>query len=81
VNQDDVFSVVLRTAANVLSVDMKRLSADSSPVEVESWDSVRHLNLILALEAKYAIAFEPEEMDQLRTLGEIAAVIHRRISN
>lgn len=80
-NQDDVFSVVLRTAANVLSVDVKRLSADSSPVEVESWDSVRHLNLILALEAKYAIAFEPEEMDQMRTLGEIATVINRRISN
>jgi len=80
VNQD-VFSEVLRTAANVLSVDVKRLSADSSPVEVESWDSVRHLNLILALEAKYAIAFEPEEMDQMRTLGEIATVINRRISN
>lgn len=77
----DVFSEVLRTAANVLSVDVKRLSADSSPVEVESWDSVRHLNLILALEAKYAIAFEPEEMDQMRTLGEIATVINRRISN
>ena len=66
-------------AADVLAVDAKTLNADSSPEQVEAWDSVQHLNLVLALEEKYGIQFEPEEMEGMNNLGRIAALLAAKI--
>ena len=67
-------------AADVFAVDAKTLSADSSPEQVEAWDSVQHLNLVLALEEKYRIQFEPEEMEGMNNLGRIAALLAAKIA-
>jgi acyl carrier protein len=70
---------VRRIAADVFARNESLLNADSSPEQVETWDSVQHLTLVLALEAKYGIEFAPEEMDRMRTLGEIAALVGTKI--
>src|SRR5438445_6250801 len=57
---EQVLSRVQQIASDVLLVDV---TADSSPETVESWDSVQHLNLILAVEEEYGFQFSPEEMD------------------
>jgi acyl carrier protein len=67
-------------AADVFAVDAKTLSADSSPEQVEAWDSVQHLNLVLALEEKYRIQFEPEEMEGMNNLGRVAALLGSKIT-
>jgi len=74
--QDEVFVV----AADVFGVDPRSLNASSSPEQVEAWDSVQHLNLVLALESKYGVAFEPEEMEELKNLGQIATLVAAKIS-
>ena len=38
-----------------------------------------HLNLVLALEGKYRIQFEPEEMEGMNNLGRIAALLAAKI--
>ena len=53
----------------------KPVNADSSPATVEAWDSVRHLNLMLALEGEYGFEFSPEEMDEARSVGQIARLV------
>jgi len=62
-------------AADVLQVDPGSLTAASSPETVESWDSVQHLNLVLALEEQFGMQFEPEEMDSMKSVGAIAALV------
>ena len=65
-------------AADILQVDDARLSAESSPESVESWDSVQNLNLMLALEQEFGLQFEPEEMDRMKNIGQIATVVDAR---
>jgi len=62
-------------AADVLQVNQGSLSAESSPQSVESWDSVQHLNLVLALEEQFGVQFEPDEMDSMKSIGAIAGVL------
>ena len=42
---------------------------------MEGWDSVQHLNLVLALEQVLSIQFTPEEMERMQSVGEIVAVV------
>lgn len=65
-------------AADVLSVPVEAISAESSPETLENWDSVHHLNLVLALEEKFSREFSPEEIDQMRDIGKIASLVAGR---
>lgn len=76
----DLLSEVRGIAADVFAVDAKMLDADSSPEHVEAWDSVQHLNLVLALEGKYGIQFEPEEMERMKNLGAMAALVGTKLT-
>jgi acyl carrier protein len=76
----DILNQVRIIAADVFAVDAKSLNAGSSPEQVEAWDSVQHLNLVLALEDKYRIQFEPEEMEGMKNLGRIAALLAAKIT-
>jgi acyl carrier protein len=67
-------------AADVLEVPVAQLESDSSPENIETWDSVHHLNLVLALEQEFNLQFEPEEVDQIGNVGQIVAVISRKLS-
>lgn len=71
---------VLSIAADVLSVSPALLSDQSSSKTVESWDSIRHLNLILALEDSFALQFAPEEMEQMETIGQIASLVEAKLA-
>ena len=72
------FEKVRGIAADILQVKSGALSADSSPASVDSWDSVHHLNLVLALEESFGFEFSPEEMDQMKTIAGIAAIVESK---
>jgi acyl carrier protein len=73
-----LFDRVRGIAADVLEVPITQVTPDSSPETLETWDSVHHLNLVLALEQEFNLQFEPEEIDQLDNVGEIVTVISRK---
>jgi len=58
-----------------LQVPASSLSLQSSPETVESWDSVRHLDLVLALEQEFHLQFEPEEIDQMKNAERIVDIL------
>ena len=69
---EQVLSRVREIASDVLEADV---TPDSSPETIESWDSVHHLNLVLALEEEYGFEFLPEEMDQAKSVGSLALLV------
>lgn len=64
--------------SDVLGVPASSLSAESSPQTIESWDSVQHLSLVMALEQAMGVQFEPEEIDKMRTVGAIEALVSKK---
>ncbi len=72
-------SKVLKIAGDVLSVSPSALTENSSPKMVENWDSIRHLNLVLALEDSFALQFTPEEMEQMETIGRIILLVEVKL--
>lgn len=48
-----------------------RLSSD----DVENWDSLGHLNLVLALEQEFRVRFSPEQIQQMMSLEAIIKIL------
>jgi acyl carrier protein len=59
---EELFARTLREPVSVFS-------NDTSPATVRSWDSLRHIELVMAAEAEYGVRFETSEVVTIRTLG------------
>ena len=73
-----IYEKVRSISADILQVKSGSLRTDSSPETVDTWDSVHHLNLVLALEETFGFQFSPEEMDQMKTIGQIAGIVESK---
>jgi acyl carrier protein len=51
--------------AATFGVDSHSIDDEASPGNVEAWDSLRHMNLVLALEDEFGVRFPEEQIDQL----------------
>lgn len=69
---------VRQMAADVLDIPADSLTAASGPDNVEAWDSIAHLNLIMAAEERFQVSFSPEEMESVHTLHDLAALLAGR---
>ena len=47
--------------ANVFDEESESINDESSMDTIENWDSLKHLNLILALEEEFAVSFDEDE--------------------
>ena len=73
-----IFERVRAVASDVLDVPAERITARASTDSIESWDSLQHLNLILALEQEFDVQFEPEEMERMTSVGRIVELLEAK---
>jgi acyl carrier protein len=57
--------------AQIFNVDIGAINAESSPENVERWDSLRHMQLIMAIEDEFGVTFSDDEIPDLLSLSLI----------
>ena len=76
---------IRETVKNVMSVvfemPIDQIKDDSSPDNIGSWDSLKHINLALALEEEFDIEFTDEEIIELANMKLISIVIAERLKD
>ena len=73
------FAQVRGIASDLFALPPDRITAESSPETIESWDSTQHLNFVLALEEQFGFQLSPEEMEQMRNIGEIVKLVESKL--
>ena len=63
--------------AEVFEIDEVTIQDDASQKTVSEWDSLQHLNLMVELEDKFDVSFEPEEIGDMSTLAKIVETIEK----
>ena len=64
-------------ASDIFGVPADKITVESSPETIETWDSMQHLNLVLAIEEKFGVQLEPEDIEQMKSIGAVAALVER----
>ena len=47
--------------------------------DIEDWDSLEHINLVVAVEKKFNIKFNMGEVNNMKNVGEMADIILKRV--
>jgi len=74
VSNDPLF----RTVADVLGVSPDQIDDGSSPDTLPSWDSLMHLNLVMAIEEEFQVSLTPDDTLEMRDVGRIRSILHGR---
>lgn len=61
--------------AEVFKIEVDSIKDDATQLDIKEWDSLGHLKLILELESKFSLSFEPEEIEEMTSLKEIEKVL------
>ena len=67
----DIFSDVFDNPTIVLT-------ATTSAADIPGWDSMTHINLVVAAEQYFKIKFKIAEIDRLKNVGDLAGLISER---
>jgi acyl carrier protein len=69
---------ILEVMSSVFEVELTSLNEESSIDNIENWDSIRHLNLILALEEEFNITIPDEEVGDLVNYKLIELIVNEQ---
>ena len=69
---------------NVMSVvfemPIEEINSESSPNTIESWDSLKHMNMVIALEEEFNVEFTDDNIIELINMKLILAVIVEKLT-
>jgi acyl carrier protein len=73
-----IFSSVKSIMADVFDIDDTGITLDTSAKDIEGWDSLSHIRLIVAVERKFKIKFKNSEIESLQRVGDLVALIETK---
>jgi acyl carrier protein len=72
-----VLATLTELFRDVLDDDAIVLTPATTARDLDGWDSLNHISLLVAAEMRFGIQFRTAEMEDLKTVGELAAMIQR----
>ncbi|MEI6666736.1 MAG: acyl carrier protein [Acidobacteriota bacterium] len=57
--------------ATLFSARQESVTDATSPADLEKWDSMGHLSLVLELEQEFGVALAPECVERMRDVGSV----------
>lgn len=70
---------IKKVLAGVFGVSVEQITESSSPDTIEKWDSLHHMNLIIALEEEFAVEFSDEEVVELMNYEMIRLILTEKV--
>ena len=61
--------------AGVMDVDPSELTEETAYGQIEAWDSIMHMRLVMEIEEEYNVEIPIEEIPNIKTIKEFYAYI------
>ena len=77
-NEDSIYAQLTDIFHDVFDDDLIVLTPQISAKDVDGWDSLTHIRLILTVEKVFKIKFTTSEIGTLENVGELVTLIKSR---
>lgn len=76
---EDIFEGLNEVFRDVFDDEDITVNGNTTSEDIEDWDSLEHINLIVAVEKKFGMKFSMGEVTTMKNVGEMAEIIKSRI--
>jgi acyl carrier protein len=74
----DTLNKVQGIFRDVFDNEMLTISRQTGADDIEEWDSLAHVSLVVAMEKEFNIKFSLDELQQMMNVGNILDLIERK---
>lgn len=78
--REEVFAELTKIFRNNFDDDSIELSDETSSADIEGWDSMEQVNLLVIIQEKFNIQFNIEQINTMRNVGEMANYILQKVN-
>ncbi len=78
-SRQEIFDEVQLIFQTVFDDEELTISDSTNSDDIEDWDSLEHINLVVAMEKKFNLKFDIKEVGTLKDVGEMIDLIERRL--
>ena len=79
-NKEYILEKVQNIFRDIFDDETLIIKQDTSPNNIDDWDSLAQINMIVAIEKDFDIKFNLEEIQKLRNVGDTLALIFQKIN-
>lgn len=76
----DLYDKIVVELSGLLKVEASDLSPISGMDNLEVWDSLKHMNIIIAFEEEYDVVFEDDEISEITTVRTLYEVLKEKLA-
>lgn len=77
---NDIYKKLNEVFREVFDDDQLFVSKNTTSDDIDDWDSLEHINLIVAVEEKFGITFGMNEVTGMKNVGEMAELIKQKLN-
>lgn len=78
-SHDEVLKAVIQIIQDVFDDPFLEITPETTADDIDGWDSMRHINIVVAVEAKFGIRFHAAELESLRNVGDLVSLTEDRL--
>jgi acyl carrier protein len=78
-SREEIFQKVQEIFRDVFDDEELIISDKTNSDEIEDWDSLEHISLIVSMEKEFSMKFDIKEVNKLENVGEMIDLIKRKM--
>ena len=78
--REEVFERLNKVFQDVFDDESIVVNDETTSADIEDWDSLEHINLVVAIEQEFGIKFNMSEVTTMKNVGEMVTIILSRIN-
>lgn len=75
----DIYGKLTEIFRDVFDDDSLRVTPELTAADVDEWDSLNHIRLVLSVERAFGLRFSAAQVGRLKNVGEFAALIGAKL--
>ena len=79
-SDESILEELDRIFQDILDNDDLHLSPEMTAQDVEDWDSLNHVRLMLTVERAFNVKFSAAEIGRLKNVGSLIALVKEKLS-
>ena len=77
---EEIKQRVIHVLCTTLSVSEDKISSVDKFTDIENWDSLNHLYILLGLEKEFGVKFDIQETANLSAISNVSELIQRKLN-
>lgn len=75
-----IYEELTKIFQNVFDDEKLVLNPGTNATDIDEWDSLNHINLLVAVQANFGIKFQTSELEYMFNVNDLVKMIEKKLS-